>query len=169
MCLCVISYICRFYDSCRMFFFQLLPSLAFPLSMFVGLTFWALYFVDRELVFPRALDPFFPAWLNHVMHTNIMIFILVEMFTTFRKYPKKTVGLSILGSVMVLYLVWIHIIHSYSGFWVYPVLDVLNMAMRWVFFAGLLGLSMGLYVVGEKLNNGYWKAQLDSMSDDKLN
>lgn len=131
--------------------------------MFVGITFWALYFVDRELVFPRALDPYFPVWLNHIMHTNIMIFIVIEMLTSFRKYPKRNVGFMIIGTWMIVYLIWIHIIHSYSGMWVYPVLDVLNLPLRWVFFAGLLGLSLAFYLLGERVNNTYWKEQLEAL------
>ncbi|EFA08684.2 androgen-induced gene 1 protein isoform X1 [Tribolium castaneum] len=141
----------------------ILPCLAFPLSMFVGLTFWGIYFVDRELIFPRALDQFFPAWLNHVMHTNIMIFILIELFTSYRKYPARKVGLTILSLFMLVYLVWIHIIHAYSGMWVYPILEVLNLPLRIVFFIGLLGLSVSLYIVGEKLNGIVWSQKKHSL------
>ncbi|KAJ8979630.1 hypothetical protein NQ317_015197 [Molorchus minor] len=138
----------------------LLASLAFPLSMFVGLTFWGLYFVDRELIFPRALDPYFPTWLNHVMHTNIMLFILLEMYTSFREYPARKKGVGILVLFMAVYLVWIHIINSYTGMWVYPILDVLNLPLRIIFFVALLGFIVVLYILGEKLNALIWRRQL---------
>jgi len=144
----------------RKFRDMLLSCLAFPLSMFVGLTFWGLYFIDRELVLPKAIDAYFPTWLNHCMHTNIMIFILAEMFTSCRQYPKRKTGLQVLSVFMITYLVWIHVIHSYTGMWVYPVLDVLNLPLRIVFFAVLLGLATGLYIVGEKLNYAIWKSKL---------
>nr|XP_022900409.1 androgen-dependent TFPI-regulating protein-like isoform X2 [Onthophagus taurus] len=145
----------------------LLPSLAFPLSMFVGLTFWALYAIDRELVFPKVIDPYFPSWLNHVMHTNIMIFILIEMFTAFRKYPSRKIGLGILTVFMLAYLGWIHVIHAYTNLWVYPVLDVLNLPGRVGFFLGLFCLSSGLYLLGEKLNAIVWRKQLSEKSKRK--
>ncbi|KAF7265728.1 hypothetical protein GWI33_020811 [Rhynchophorus ferrugineus] len=81
----------------------LLPALAFPLAMFVGVTFWGLYFIDRELIFPRSIDPYFPWWLNHLMHTNIMFFIILELFTSYRKYPSRKLGLSILTLFMLLF------------------------------------------------------------------
>jgi len=31
------------------------------------MTFWAIYAVDRELVFPKSLDGIIPVWQNHVM------------------------------------------------------------------------------------------------------
>jgi hypothetical protein len=34
---------------------------------FVVLTFWGIYAVDRELVYPKALDKLIPPWLNHIM------------------------------------------------------------------------------------------------------
>jgi len=135
---------------------MIMSCLAFPISMFVGLTFWGLYFVDRELVLPKAIDPYFPWWLNHCMHTNIMVFVLIEMVMVRREYPSRRVGLSVLISFMLLYLVWVHVIFSMTGVWVYPVLDVLNLPMRLVFFGGLLSLAVVLYCVGEKLNTRLW-------------
>ncbi len=37
------------------------------LLQFVVITFWGLYAVDRELVYPAHLDKIIPWWLNHVM------------------------------------------------------------------------------------------------------
>lgn len=131
-------------------------SVAFPVAMFVGVTFWALMAVDRELVLPKALDPFFPTWLNHVMHTNIMIFTLLEMVTSFHIYPKRSKGLTGLVAFMAMYLAWVHVIFLKSGFWVYPVLDVLNWWQRIIFFLSCLFLQASFYFVGETLNKAKW-------------
>ena len=37
------------------------------LFQFVAATFWGIYLMDRELIFPRALDKIFPSWLNHIL------------------------------------------------------------------------------------------------------
>ncbi|XP_011634661.1 androgen-dependent TFPI-regulating protein-like isoform X4 [Pogonomyrmex barbatus] len=81
-------------------------SLGFPIAMFVGVTFWALMLVDRELVLPKALDPYFPWWLNHLMHTMIVVTTVLEMIVAPRQYPKRSCGLGILASFMLTYLVW---------------------------------------------------------------
>ena len=73
---------------------------------FVGVQFWILMFIDRELVLPKAMDPFFPSWLNHIMHTNIMVFTVLEMVMTFRRYPKRSDGLKGLLGFMLVYLIW---------------------------------------------------------------
>ncbi|KAM6367797.1 androgen-induced gene 1 protein isoform 3-T3 [Alca torda] len=41
--------------------------LAFPVGVFVVTMFWSIYIYDRELVYPKLLDNFIPAWLNHGM------------------------------------------------------------------------------------------------------
>ncbi|KAM7322861.1 hypothetical protein ACRRTK_018366 [Alexandromys fortis] len=45
----------------------LFTTLAFPVSTFVFLVFWGLFCYDRSLVYPKDLDDFFPAWVNHAM------------------------------------------------------------------------------------------------------
>jgi len=138
----------------------LLASLAFPVALNVGVTFWTLYAIDRELVFPRILDPVFPSWLNHIMHTNIVVFIVLEVFTSYRKYPSRTLGLAGLSAFMLSYLAWIHVVKHYSGAWVYPVLEVLAFPQRIVFFIAILIFTLNLYLFGEFLNNIIWSKEL---------
>ncbi|CAD1471835.1 unnamed protein product [Heterotrigona itama] len=114
--------------------------LGFPIAMFVGIIFWALMFVDRELVFPKALDSYFPWWLNHLMHTMIMVSTFIEMILSPRKYPSRSV----------------HIIFYKSGIWVYPVLEVLSLPLRIVFFTVLLSITLILYMIGEAVDNFFW-------------
>ncbi|KAJ6649992.1 Androgen-induced gene 1 protein [Pseudolycoriella hygida] len=147
-------------SSLRQFKDYLFGAFAWPLALNVGVSFWTLMAIDRELVLPKALDPYFPTWLNHVMHTNIVIFIVMEIFTTFRQYPSRKSALTGLGIFMLAYLVWIHIIRHYAGVWVYPILNVLQFGQRIVFFIVILLFCIGLYFIGEFLNNKIWADEL---------
>ncbi|XP_053961023.1 androgen-induced gene 1 protein isoform X1 [Anastrepha ludens] len=138
----------------------LMSTLAFPVALNVGITFWSLYAIDRELVFPRVLDAVFPSWLNHVLHTNIVVFIILELFTSFRAYPKRSQGIAGLSAFMLSYLVWIHIVKHYSGVWVYPVLEVLQLPQRIIFFVAVLAFTLCLYLLGEFMNNIVWAKEL---------
>ncbi|XP_077300001.1 androgen-induced gene 1 protein-like isoform X2 [Arctopsyche grandis] len=135
-------------------------SLAFPAAMYVGVTFWGLMAIDRELVFPKVLDEFFPTWLNHLMHTNIMIFIFLEMFLTYRPYPKRKRGILGMTLFLVTYLIWMHVIYFYSGLWVYPILQVLNWPLRIVFYLVSLVFGIAFYMLGEFSNNKLWSKQI---------
>ncbi|XP_053610712.1 androgen-induced gene 1 protein-like [Plodia interpunctella] len=136
-------------------------SLAFPLSIFVGTTFWGIYAVDRELILPRSIDQYFPGWLNHVMHTNIVVFSLIELITSFRMYPTRNTALSLLCSFMLCYVIWIHVIYFHTGVWVYPILNVLNWPLRLAFYVFSLALVCGLFLTGEKLNTLIWSNEVE--------
>ncbi|XP_046144040.1 androgen-induced gene 1 protein-like isoform X2 [Osmia bicornis bicornis] len=130
--------------------------LGFPVAMFVATIFWSTYAIDRELIFPKAFDPYVPWWLNHLMHTAIVVSILIEVIIAPRKYPKRLKG--ILGNqvFMLSYLIWMLIIFHKSGVWVYSIFHVLKLPTRTLFFITMLAYSMVLYVIGELLDNFIW-------------
>lgn len=138
-------------------------TVGFPVSMFVGLTFWGLMFVDRELVLPKALDPYFPWWLNHLMHTLIMVTTALEMVMAPRQYPARSKGLSGLAGFMLIYLGWMHFVYYKSGVWAYPVIEVLTWPLRIVFYLVLLVFVIGLYYMGEGLDRLVWGGSVQSV------
>lgn len=73
---------------------------------FVSLSFWGIWAVDRELIFPKALDSFFPSWLNHVLHTAVLVFAVIEMVLVPKTFPSRKSALVGLISVMLGYLLW---------------------------------------------------------------
>ena len=89
-----------------------------------------------------------------------MVFIVMELFTSFRKYPSRKAGLAGLSIFMAAYLGWIHVIKYKANIWVYPVLDVLNLPQRIVFFLLCLVFSVGLYVLGEFSNEQVWVKEI---------
>ncbi|XP_063407800.1 androgen-induced gene 1 protein-like isoform X4 [Mytilus trossulus] len=133
-----------------------LATLVFPVGVFVVMTFWGIYAVDRELVYPRALDKIIPPWLNHIMHTTIVPFLLIEKYIVYHQYPPRKSGLITLLGFALLYLVWILWIAYYANIWVYPILKVLQPHQRAVFIIVLLFLFISLYILGEAINKFFW-------------
>lgn len=129
---------------------------AFPVALFVSATFWGLYAVDRELVLPKVLDPYFPVWLNHIMHTFITVFAIFEMLTSYRAYTTKTKGLIGLLLFQLTYLSWMHFVYYKSGLWVYNVFNVLNIPQRIAFLVVSILTGFFFYFVGENLNSMIW-------------
>ncbi|XP_026757321.2 androgen-dependent TFPI-regulating protein-like [Galleria mellonella] len=132
---------------------DILFSVAFPIALYVSVAFWGIYAIDKPLVFPEMLEKIFPAWLNHTMHTFITVFLIIELLVTKRNYPSRITGSTITIVFVVSYIIWMHVLHARTGAWPYPIFDVLNLPMRFVFcgFSTILGL--GIYIVGEKLNS----------------
>ncbi|XP_059059395.1 androgen-induced gene 1 protein-like [Achroia grisella] len=132
---------------------DVLFSMAFPVALYVSVSFWGIYAIDKELIFPEMIERIFPVWLNHTMHTFITVFLVIELLATKRNYPSRATGNTIMSLFIIAYVIWIHVIHHKTGTWPYPILDVLNPTLRLVFcgFSTILGL--GIYVIGEKLNS----------------
>lgn len=99
------------------------------------------------------------------MHTNIVIFILIEMFATYNSYPARKKGVTLLITFMAVYLVWMHVVYYKTGVWVYPIFEVLNLPLRLCFFIGSLLLATSLYISGEKLNKSIWGNPLQKIKN----
>lgn len=130
-----------------------LASLALPLALKTSLLYWSLRAIDRELVFPKSLDAFYPQWLDLMFHANISIFILVEaIFISNIKYPSRKSGIAGLMIFLLGYLIWLHVIKFNTGKWVYGILDSLDLSFRILFFLGSGLITIGLYFIGESIN-----------------
>ncbi|KAM7026669.1 androgen-induced gene 1 protein isoform 2-T2 [Passerculus sandwichensis] len=62
----------------------MMAVLAFPVGVFVVTMFWSIYIYDRELVYPKLLDNFIPAWLNHGMKKMIEDSLKIKSDTSYK-------------------------------------------------------------------------------------
>lgn len=148
-------------------------SLAFPLAFDVGVMFWSLFTIERELVAPKTWDAIFPVWLNHAIHSNIMIFIAIEMIVLHRHYPKVKSSLIGLFIVMLAYICWIEIVHEVTGYWVYNILATFNWAERIGFHLFNISVPVAFYFLGRCVNNRIWNEKrvsktIQKRRDEKL-
>ncbi|XP_018018848.1 androgen-induced gene 1 protein [Hyalella azteca] len=135
----------------------LFSSIVFPLAVFVATSFWGLFFTDRELVFPKIFDEFFPSWLNHVVHTLPLVAVLLELLCVQRSFPSKKKGFLCISLVSCIYIAWVFFIAHTTGDWVYPVLAKLPTPHRALFIVGLVGLMGLCYFVGHVLHSLRWR------------
>ncbi|EDV33530.1 uncharacterized protein Dana_GF24937 [Drosophila ananassae] len=143
-------------------------AFAFPVAHNVCLSFWVIYVWDRELIFPSALDAIFPSWLNHVVHTNVALLAIMDLFTCFRRYPSRLAGVTGNMAFIILYIIWLHIVRYFSGEWVYPILEVLPLPLRYLFLALLVGFNLVCYFLGEFVNNIVWKPEHKLLEQQKV-
>lgn len=131
-------------------------TFAFPFAANVSIMFHVLMVVDRNLVMPKEVDEFFPFWLNHLVHTNILIFIVIEMFILPRSYPCRKAAMTGMTIIQAIYLAWVFCIKANTDKWVYGVLAVLSWPERIGFFAFSFSIPVVLYFVGEFVNKLRW-------------
>ncbi|CAF1124495.1 unnamed protein product [Rotaria sordida] len=133
----------------------LYAGIAFPMGLFVSITFWGLYNLDRKLIYPEELDQFISPILNHVLHTLPAIAVCLENLVHNHHYPSRVLGLSCNVIVCVAYAAWIHYLNYIHwvefkrSLWVYPILDELSFIYRELFLLGLILFNVGLYFIGE--------------------
>ncbi|XP_069740805.1 androgen dependent TFPI regulating protein 1 isoform X2 [Narcine bancroftii] len=84
----------------------LFSALAFPVGFFVVLSFWMIYAYDRELVYPKVLDQIIPMWLNHAMHTLVLVILMVELTIVPHHCPSRKGGIAVLVAFCSCYLLW---------------------------------------------------------------
>jgi len=131
-------------------------SVVFPLALLVFGVFWGLYALDRELILPKALDPYLPTWLNHLMHTVIVPFALVETISVKHFYPARSSGIKVTAFFSLLYSLWTLVVYFVGNIWTYPFLGVLTWPGRIAFAAATIVVLAILYLVGEAFNKVYW-------------
>lgn len=131
-------------------------SILFPLAFAVSGLFWGLYIIDRELVFPDRMAAYFPWWLNLMVHTNIVIFLLIETVILYHNYPSRKLSLAAVLILIIAYIAWIYVIRFVAGAWVYPILNVLSGIQKIGFYAFAIIALYALYFVGEFVNSRVW-------------
>ncbi|KAH8239531.1 hypothetical protein KR032_005203 [Drosophila birchii] len=134
----------------------IMASFVIPLAFTVGVTFWTLYTIDRDSIYPPILDLVFPSWLNHTMHSFVVVYAVLELILTQHRYPLRRKGFAGLGIFMAAYLTWIHFLWLVTGIWVYPFLGALAGPFRFMFLAAIVGLGFSYYLMGESINQVLW-------------
>ena len=134
----------------------LFSTIAFPIGQFVGIIFWGLYHIDRELIFPVARDKVFPNHINHMLHTTVIPVQLLELVLLYHLFPRKKLGLATISVFIALYLTWTLIVAHFGGFWVYPIFRVLGTVQRIIFMIFCSMFGGLLYLLSESLNNFVW-------------
>lgn len=105
------------------------------------------------------------SWLNHVVHTNVALLAIMDLFTCFRRYPSRLAGITGNVAFMLLYIIWVHIVRYFSGLWVYPLLEVLSLPMRYAMLSGLVALNIICYILGEIANNIVWAPEIKLLKE----
>ena len=94
-------------------------AISFPTMMVVCSFFWSVYFIDRELIYPVRIEPFYPQWANFIDHGLVFpIGVFNIMYQRFQM--SRTVACFLAWTFGLMYTAWLKHIHNVTGKWVYP-------------------------------------------------
>ncbi|XP_026331305.1 androgen-dependent TFPI-regulating protein-like [Hyposmocoma kahamanoa] len=128
-------------------------GLVVPCTCFVFGIFWSLYFIDRELIFPRVYDDVVPWWFNHCVHTNILILVAAETFLQERREPtNKRLELILNGCLGILYAIVYYSIYFFAHRWLYKIFGVMTWWQVCLFQMGIWASSFIFYFIHFPIN-----------------
>lgn len=119
-----------------------LVGVAAPIAVTVTAMFWALFTLDRELVMPAALDKAIPVWLNHAMHSFVLVLVVVQVLAEPHHPPPLGLTLTLALAVNGGYIYTLLNEYAVTGRWIYPVFDVLG----WPGRAALMAATIVLFL-----------------------
>lgn len=99
---------------------------------------------------------YFFRWVNHIVHTNVLICSTVEAFTSDCKYPSTKYGISFVVSAFTFYNAWIYYVWREKKYFIYPILDGLNVFQMVGFFTNIYLMATLFYKLGEYINRTMW-------------
>ncbi|KAB7505025.1 Androgen-dependent TFPI-regulating protein [Armadillidium nasatum] len=141
----------------------LFATLVFSVGVFVSVMFWSLWAINRELIFPKIFDRFFPSWLNHNIHTVPLLGVLMESWITFHNFPTRRQGY-----ITIAFAIGISFLAFKTGVWVYPILQKLSLIGRAAFMVGMAFLTILFYVLGEYISCLFWGEEIRSIQMRKI-
>ncbi|KAL1506773.1 hypothetical protein ABEB36_006075 [Hypothenemus hampei] len=110
--------------------------LVFPSSLLVVSTFWSIWYIDRELIFPKIVDDFYPSWLNHTLHTLIVIPLIIEVLAQIKhgnvRVSRRRAAIVLLSYCFIYQTLYL-LIYFRHGIWLYPIYKTLTWNQRIVF------------------------------------
>jgi hypothetical protein len=84
-------------------------TLAVSLLQLVSVNYWALYSLLGPALIEdtNVLDDFVPIWMDHSLHSSLVVFTLAELLLSCRTYPRWTALGRLRSTVVVLaYASW---------------------------------------------------------------
>ena len=132
--------------------------LVFPTSALIVTTFWPIYAIDRNLIYPEYLDSYIPWYLNQLWHTAILLWVLCELYIVNHDFPSSLVAFITILLFSTMYTGWVFYIYGTTGHWVYTFLEHLSPLQLALFFTSAIFWNFGLHLAGKYLSYSLWSA-----------
>lgn len=121
-------------------------AFAFPIGNLVVISFWLVYWTQgRDMIYPKAIEKYFPVWLNHVTHTIILPLNLTQTYLTYHRYLRKGSILSL--CYMLGYYIFTLYIRYRAGVFVYPFMNQMSTISVTIYLTCILFCTVILYEI----------------------
>lgn len=127
------------------------------LTTIIAILFWSIFCIDKDLMIPPKMRPFYPMILNVFQHGGSGIILWMDALICSKRVYHKTMHYLTTVFVGLIYQSWSVICAVINGFQAYPFLDHLTLKQHLIFFSGVLIIgflvqSVTMFII-EKLHH----------------
>ncbi|CAG9837342.1 unnamed protein product [Diabrotica balteata] len=129
-------------------------SAILPSSVMVACFFWILWNINEDLMMPRSVSKIFPLWLNHVLHSSVIIAVVIELIL-----PKRDNFVEFKSTVPIVLIIFfsynivLYSIYFLEGVWLYPIYRILSWPLKISFSLLQFVAGLSLTKVGINVQN----------------
>ncbi|XP_046399910.1 androgen-dependent TFPI-regulating protein-like [Ischnura elegans] len=109
-----------------------------------------------SVIYPVDLDLVVPRWMNHVIHTNILVLIILEVILCPHDYSPRSESFPRMCVVPVSYIICLLTTIAIRGTWPYPLLGMIGHLGRFLFFPFSFLVVWLSSLAGERINAKLW-------------
>ncbi|XP_049948430.1 androgen-dependent TFPI-regulating protein-like isoform X3 [Schistocerca serialis cubense] len=134
----------------------LFPACVVPINTIVLVLFWSLYLSAPHMIEDRGImERYLESWMNHCLHTNIIIISLMEIIICAPKFPSRRRAFVTIVGMVLLYSITASSCRMLGGPWAYPIVKIMfsNWMSFIVFQAICISIGFSGYIVAERINN----------------
>ena len=132
-------------------------TMVLPLAIFIPVSFWGLYAIDRNLIYPEVFDKVVPPYINHFLHTAILLWALCEVYLVHHHFPSTRWAAVVIFTYSLAYCSWVVYLYVTTNWWCYSVMHRIGSLYAMVpFFACSIFLCFGLHLLGRWVAGVRW-------------
>ncbi|XP_069692278.1 androgen-induced gene 1 protein-like isoform X2 [Periplaneta americana] len=143
----------------RVFKAVFFSSVVIPTSILVSVNYWVLdSLLDPALLEDtHVLQDYVPRWIDHNLHTSVLLFSLAELLLCYRPYPRWASLGQVRSTVVVLaYTSWVILAVLIGSAWPYTFLKYMTMTEKLGYLMANCALAAWSYSLGEYINTIIW-------------
>ena len=107
------------------------------LTTIIGLLFWSIFWIDKDLMLPKNMRPYYPIILNVFQHGGNGVIIWLDALICSKKVYHKLMHYLTSFVVMIIYQIWSLLCTTINGFHAYPFLNQFTLKQHLIFFIGV--------------------------------
>jgi len=135
---------------------HIFTTIATPVALMVSIVFWAVFAIDRELIYPKGLDKIIPIWINHSIHTFNSALAIIDMYLVHHSYPSWGSAIKSIFAYLLCYAVCLFGTYYETDKWIYPLLHEMTWPQRIIFSVVVFIIPVVLFGLTKAINSMLW-------------